>query len=267
MNLSIIINHYKTPDILKLCLKYLFKNLPKELETEIFLTDGEADPKNKEIIKKYPKIKYIPFEKNVGFSKLVNEALKQVKGDFIFIINADIIIHKKNSLTEMIKYLKENPEAGLAGPKLFNIDGSFQQSCFKYYTPLTIPCRRTFLKKTPLCKKTLNKFLMKKINLKQREKPLEVDWLMGSALLTKKEALKKVGFFDDRFFMYFEDVDWCKRFWQNGYKVIWLPGSLMYHYHFRASKGKSLIKTIFNKYTRIHILSALRYFKKHGFGK
>jgi hypothetical protein len=153
------------------------------------------------------------------------------------------------------------------GPKLLNINGSFQQSCFKEHTPFTLPCRRTFLGKTPICKNTLDNFLMKDTDLQNLKKPIKVDWLMGSALMTKKEALDKVGFFDDRFFMYFEDVDWSKRFRQNGYGVVWLPSSVIYHYHFRASKNKNLIRAIFNKYTRIHLKSAWNYFRKHGIKK
>jgi len=266
MELSIIINHYKTPVILKLCLKYLFENLPSNLESEVILVDGETQRETKEILKNYPSIIFVPFKKNVGFAKLANTGIRKSKGEFIFLINADIIIDGKENILKMLNYMKKNPDVGILGPKLLNINGSFQQSCFRFYTPLTVICRRTYLGNTFFCKKNLEKFLMKDIfkNPSKEKKPVEVDWVMGSALLIRKKSIEKIGLFDERFFMYFEDVDLCKRFWKVNQKVVWFPEAVFYHYHLKASKGKKgIFDILFNKYTRIHLISAIKYFIKH----
>jgi len=77
----------------------------------------------------------------------------------------------------------------------------------------------------------------------------------------------EVGGFDERYFMYFEDVDWARRFWEKGLKVMYFPKVTMYHYHFQSSKGKNIFTSIFNKYSRIHVASAIKFFKKFGIKK
>ena len=110
-------------------------------------------------------------------------------------------------------------------------------------------------------KKELERFLMKNV---KKNQPFEVDWLMGSALMFRATTAKKIGPMDRRFFMYFEDVDWCWRSWENGLKVIHNPLVRVYHYHGKQSANKGILKAIFfNKYARIHIQSAIKFFWKH----
>ena len=288
MKISIIINHHQTLEVLQLCLKSLLKNLPENIESEIIVTDSETQEETEEIMREFfPQIIFITSEKNIGFGKSVNRALKKAQGKYILIINADIVIEKKETIKKMIDYLKNNPEIGIIGPKLLNINNTRQVSCFRFYTPAVIACRRTFLGKTKWGKKVLSHFLMddvfnsetsveteiqrNSLNLdfnNSNNSPIFVDWLMGSALLAKREAIEKVGHFDERFFMYLEDTDWCRRFWKAGYKVVYFPQVQMYHYHIQASKKKGgVFDLFFSKYTRIHLSSAIKYFLKWGFKK
>ena len=285
MKISIIINHYQTPEILQLCLKSLLKNLPENIENEIIVTDSETQEETEEIMREFfSQIIFITAKKNIGFGKLVNRALKKTEGEYILIINADIVIDKKETIEKMIGYLKDNPEVGIIGPKLLNINNTRQASCFRFYTPAVIACRRTFLGKTKWGRKILSHFLMddvfdfdKAVEIRSQQNllksdfnnsPIFVDWLMGSALFAKKEAIEKVGYFDERFFMYLEDTDWCRRFWKAGYKVVYFPQVQMYHYHIQASKKKGgILDLFFSKYTRIHLSSAVKYFLKWGFKK
>ncbi len=269
MILSVIINHYQTPEILKLCLRSLIKNLPENIESEIIVADSETQEKTKEMIREnFPQVLFVPNKENIGFGKSVNKALRIVKGDYILIINADIIIAKKETIGKMIDYFQKNPQVGLLGPNLLNINGAWQPSCFRFYTPSVVVCRRTVLGKTKRGKKILKHFLMKDIFSEsgpEKKEAILVDWLMGSVLFTKREALEKVGYFDERFFMYFEDIDWCRRFWQAGYKIVYFPASQMYHYHMQASRKKGgAFDLIISKYARIHLASAVKYFLKWG---
>jgi GT2 family glycosyltransferase len=273
MKISIIINHYQTLEVLQLCLKSLLKNLPENIESEIIVTDSKTQEETEEIMREFfPQIIFITAEKNIGFGKSVNRALKKAQGEYILIINADIVIDRKETIEKMLSYLKNNPEVGIIGPKLLNINNTRQVSCFRFYTPAVIACRRTFLGKTKWGKKVLSYFLMddifNSVEVKFQQSPIFVDWLMGSALLAKKEAIEKVGYFDERFFMYLEDTDWCRRFWKAGYKVVYFPQVQMYHYHIQASKKKGgVFDLFFSKYTRIHLLSAIKYFLKWGLKK
>jgi len=266
--LSIIITHYKSFALLKLCLRSIKKHCDG-LFYEIILTDSESSAYNRLFVEKnYPEIKLVDFKENVGYSKLVNAGIKQAKGNFILIINSDIIIGK-DSVRKLLQFMENHPQVGLVGPRLLNFNGKPQNSCFKFYTPFTILYRRTFLGKLPWAKKTINNFLMKDelagLNSNNNISHIEVDWLMGSALMTNRPALMEVGPLDENFFMYFEDVDLAKRFWEKGYKVAYFPGASVYHYHQKISARKgSLLDVVINKYSRIHIKSALRYFWKHG---
>ncbi len=259
MLFSIIITHYKTPDLLKLCLKSIQENT-QNLPKEIFVVDSAADEETEEFIKNdFPEISYISFKKDVGFAKLVNAGLSGARGNYVLILNADMIL-TKGCLNKMVDYLSTRPEVGLLGPQLLNFDSTIQKSCFRFYRPQTIIYRRTFLGKSKRGQKHLNGFLMSDFD---HQSVREVDWLMGTALLAKKEIIEKIGGMDERFFMYFEDVDWCRRFWKNNYKVIYYPEAKMYHYHGQNSKKTGGLTDLFlTKYTWIHLASAVKYFWK-----
>lgn len=261
MKLSIIINHHRTTETLLKCLAALKKELSGKIgEYEIIVTDSEAEERTVGLLAaKYPEVIYIPHEKNVGFAKIVNPAIEKARGDYFFIINADIILKNEKSLIDMIDYLEKHKDAGIVGPKLLNIDGSVQQSFFREYTPLTILARRTFFGKTSLGKKYLDWFSYK--DKGELGAPTEVEWLMGSALLLERKRLEKIGGkFDERFFMYFEDADLCRRFREVGLKVVYYPLAEMTHYHIRASRGgRGIFDVFFNRLTRVHIASYLKY--------
>ncbi len=268
MKLSIIVNHYRTPEILKICLRSIKENLKKaDFNWEIILTDVATIEKTSEMMEdEFSEVIFISNKKNIGFGRSVNAAVKKARGDYFFIVNADIIIDKKGTIEKLLDFIEKNGDVGMVGPKLLNVNNTVQQSCFRFYTPLTVICRRTLLGKTFLGKKVLNKFLMKDVfQGKKITEPVLVDWLMGSAMMVRKSDLKKVGIFDERFFMYFEDVDWSRRFWENNLKVIYFPQAVMYHYHFQSSKKDSLFNSLLTKYARIHIKSALKYFLKYKF--
>lgn len=260
--LSIIINHYKIPNLLINCIDSIIKNL-KTINYEIIVADSEAQSGTREMLyEKYGKLNnfhYLGFKKNVGFAKSANSAIKESKGNYILILNADIIIKNEKSVIELIDYIEKHKKIGLIGPKLLNVDRTLQQSFFREPGILSILARRTVLAKTKLGQKILNYYTYKDKGL---NKPFEVDWLMGSALMTKRDCLNKVGLLDERFFMYFEDVDWSLRFRKAGYKIIYYPKAIFTHYHIRASLRHGLIDIFLNKYTRIHIASFLKYMWK-----
>jgi GT2 family glycosyltransferase len=263
MELSIIITGYKNPDLLKLCIDSIRKNFswPKE-NYEIIVADSETEEATEIMMREdYPEIQFFPFVKNVGFQALVKKGIEKSQGDYLLILNHDIVV-KKNSIENLFEFIKINPEVGMVGPRLINFNETLQYSCFRFYSPITIVYRRTVLGQLGFAKKHLDNFLMKDYDHKETK---EVDWLMGSTIMVSRSAVEKVGLMDQRFKMYMEDTDWCRRFWENGLKVIYFPGSEMYHYHGRGSAGKGILRLIFfNKLTRLHILSALKYFLKYS---
>ncbi|MBI4158075.1 MAG: glycosyltransferase family 2 protein [Candidatus Yanofskybacteria bacterium] len=261
---SIVIINYKNPPLLRLCLSSLKRVLSTNFKHEILVVDIASTPETRNVVEEFPEVKIAAFKENIGYTKGVNEGIKTSSGDYVLILNPDVMPMAK-SIEELTSYLATNTNVGLAGPRLLNFDGSTQNSCFRYYTPLTILCRRSPLGHTPFGKKVLTRFMMTDKNLNE---PTEAEWLMGSAVMVSRKAMDKVGLLDEKFFLYMSDVDWARRFWENGFKVAYYPHSKMYHYHKRESKGHFGPLDIFlNKQSRLHLIDALRYFRKYGLTK
>ena len=258
--LSIIVVNFKNPPLLRLCLKSLIQTLEPVFEKEIIAVDVSSSVETRNVISEFPEVKPVCFKENIGYTKGVNEGIKASRGEAVLIINPDIV-PLKGSVERMAAYIYKNEKIGLLGPQLLNFDGSIQNSSFAFYGPLTILYRRTFLNLLPWAKKELDRFLA---NGKDKTKISEVDWIMGSALMTTKKAIADIGLMDENLFLYMSEVDWAHRFWENGYKVVYFPESRMYHYHRRGSKGRLDAFDIIKKETRWHIVDAIKYFRKHG---
>lgn len=259
--LSIIIVNFKNPPLLRLCLKSLMNVLGQDFPWEIIVVDVASSIETRNIISEFPKVNSICFKDNIGYTKGVNEGIKKSSGNAMLILNADII-PLKNSIEKMYDYLRKNSEIGIIGPQLLNFDGTPQNSCFRFSSPLTLVYRRTFLGRLFFGRRHLNNFTMKDANGLDAH---PADWLMGSALMVNKEAVNKVGLMDENMFLYMSDIDWPSRFWENGYTVIYYPDSKMYHYHKRDSKGRfGVLDILFKKESRWHLIDAIKYFRKHG---
>jgi hypothetical protein len=261
--LSIIIINYKTPTLLKQCIQSIQKNKPN-FGYEIIAIDNNSEDISAEMVRDdfEDSVVLIANKENLGFPRAVNQGVKKSKASkYILVLNPDITVIQ-NCLDRMYQYMEENKKIAVLGPKLLNPNGSIQYSCFSQYPSLKMVLyRRTVLGKTENAKKKINKFLMTNWDHKQES---EVAWILGSCMFIRKEAIKKVGLMDERFFMYMEDVDWCRRFWNNNYKVVYSPKFEMVHYYQRASASEpSILKSIFNKITRIHIASAIKFFFKY----
>ena len=259
MKLSIAVNSYKSPELLRLCLQSIRENV-SEIEYETISVDSETSEETEMMVREdFPEVRFFPHRENVGFKTLVNQSLKESCGEYVFLINSDIIINEE-TVSDMIAYMDGHPDVAMIGPRQINFNGADQMSCFRFYRPMTILYRRTFLGKLPWGKKHLDWFLMKDYD---RQEPRVVDWIMGSAMLVRREAAEAVGPMDDRFFMYMEDVDWCRRFWEKGYSVVYYPLASVFHYHAKGSARGGIFGLLFNRLTWYHIASALKYFWKY----
>lgn len=261
MELSIVIVNYKTKNLTKECVKCI-KRARLNLEHEIIVVDnGSRDGTAGEFKDILPDVKVLRVPKNLGFAAGNNLGIQTAKGKNILILNPDIVI-KSGEIEKMVFYLNSHPEIGILAPKLLNPDGTLQYSCFhfpKFFTPFY---RRTFLGNLPFGEAELKEYLMSDWDHKEIR---EVDWCLGACLLVKKEDFLSMGFFDEDFFLYFEDADLCRRFHEAKKKVVYFPEASVIHFHRRESAGTGLISFIFKKTTREHIKSWIRYFRKWGF--
>lgn len=254
MELSIIIVNYNVKAFLQNLVHSLQKAVSK-INHEIIVVDNASDDGSVEFIReKFPQINLIVNQTNLGFSKANNVALKVSKGKFILLINPDTIV-SEDTITEMIEFLNEHPDAGLASCKILNPDGSLQLACRRSFPgPWTSFCKVAGLS-TLFPKSKL--FARYNLTFLDENSTYEVDAISGSFMMMKRDVYEKVGGFDEQFFMYGEDLDLCYRIQKNGYKVYYYPGTQIIHYKGESTKRSSLDETkIF--YDAMHL-----FVKKH----
>lgn len=258
MDLSIIVLNYKQKGLVKNCLKNIL-SLNLKLNYEIIVVDNNSEDNCLEMVKNdFPAVKTIASKKNLGYAGGNNLGIKEAKGKYVLILNPDITV-LQGSIEGMYQFMENNLLCALCGPKLLNPDKSIQPSCFRFpklYTPIL---RRTFLGKFDFARKELNNYLMLDV---KKDRIVDADWLIGASVMVRRDAIEKTGLMDERYVFYFEDVDWCRRFKSAGYKIYYLPEMEMIHFHQRLSAQRSGLKSLFDKPTRIHIMSAIKYFWK-----
>lgn len=259
IDVSILIVHATGPELIRQTLRGIRRAAPR-LNYEVIVVDNAKHMGLGDIVKQeFHHIKYIPTEKNHGFGKGMNIALKEAQGEYIMIFNPDIIMDP-GSLEALHAFMEKDKSVGICGPRLYNPNGTLQYSCFRQPTLLLPALRRTPLGKTKLGKKIVDHYLMKEVD---HDEIMEVDSLLGGAMLTRREVLNDVGVFDERFFMYYEDNDICRRAWEKGYRVIYLPESKMMHYYRRLTADGSLFRQIFKYFTWVQIASFIKYMLKY----
>ncbi len=222
-------------------------------ELEIIVVDNASGDDSVELLGSRSDIQLIVNEENLGLSRAVNQGLRVARGDYLLVLNPDILV-KPGSLDALADFLDANPKAGMAGAKLLNEDGSLQYSCRSFYTLWTIILRRTPLGKLFKNSKAIRRHLMLDYD---HEAPARVDWILGACMMTHRRALSDVGGMDERFFLYFEDVDWCYRMDRRGWEVWYAPSSVMTHIYRRASA-----KNPFSRSLLAHISSFFHYYEK-----
>jgi len=261
MDISIIIVNYKSKGLTLNCIKSIKEADFGNLKYEIIVVDNNSEDEIEKFLSwQYPDVKFIQSGANPGVGYGNNLGAKLAQGDYLTIANPDTIVFR-DTFIKLHNYLSNNPDVGLVGPQQFNPDKTIQDSCYRWYGLFTPFYRRTFIGKYNFAKKDLARFLMSDFN-KQATKP--VDWLLGSFLFCRAKTLKEIDLFDTSFFLYFEDTDLCRRFWEHGYKVIYYPEAKIIHNHNRDSAKVPWYYFFTNKASRAHVISWLKYIRKWG---
>ncbi len=223
--LSIVIVNLNTKDLTVGCIRSIEKEA-KDLDFEVLLTDNGSSDGSVEAFQRIKKETYwknrftlILNDSNTGYAKANNQGIRKAKGKYILLLNNDTVVHK-NALQKLIEFAGETPDAGVVGSRLLNIDGTLQMSCYHFPT-ITNAIKEYWFGKKGLFEKFAPK----------GDAPTAVDSVVGAAFLITPEAKKRVGILDERYFAYFEDVDYCRQTWKKGLKVYYLPDSVITHYH------------------------------------
>ena len=253
-DLSITICSWNTIDDLRACLASL-RAAKDEANFEVVVIDnaskdGSADMAETE----FPEFRTLRQTKNLGFTGGHNLAIRERHGRDVALLNSDTVV-RPGAIRAVSQYMKDHPEAGIVGPKLLNPDGSLQFSCRKFPNPVAAAFRNTFLGRLFPKNRFTREYLMEDWD---HSKPREVDWLSGAAMFVRKEVIDQVGVLDDNLFMFCEDVDLCKRAWQHGFKVVYVPDGTITH-----AIGHSTSQVANKMIVRFH-RSMFRYYCKHN---
>jgi GT2 family glycosyltransferase len=202
----------------------------------------------------FPDVKLIANEENLGFAAANNQGLELSTGRYIFFLNPDTIM-KPGSLDLLIDFMDTNPDAGACGPKLLFEDGTVQNTVRRFPSFRGALYRHTIFKSLGLFKAAYNKWLMKDFTY---DRPLDVDQIIGAALMVSRDVLDKTGPMDEKnFFMYYEEVDLCFRIKKTGRRIVFLPQPEIIHLAGQSSGQIPAEKTI------MAMTSLLKFFKKH----
>lgn len=229
---------------------------PNSLQVEIIVVDSaSADDTVEMLLQRFPQIRLIVQSENVGFTRGNNIALKEARGRYLLLLNPDTEI-AGDAITNMAAYLDQYPAVGIIGPHTLNEDGSTQSTRRRFPNFWIGLFESTWLQ--PYAPKSLLDYYYVTDGTPPDE-TMEVDWVQGSAMMVRREVYEQIGGLDEGYIMYSEELDWCKRAKNAGWRVVFLGEAKIIHYG-----GKSSEQAV----ARSHILfqqSKLRYFRKyHG---
>jgi len=253
VDLSVIIVNWNTRDDLARCLASL-RPAAGHLALETVVVDnGSTDGSQRLVRREFPEVRLMPLGRNVGFAAGNNHALPRTTGRYRLLLNPDCIVHE-GALEELVAYADAHRECGLLGPRLLNGDGSLQPSCRAFPTIGALLFRNTFLDRWWPHNPFGRGYLMDGWS---HDRPRQVDWLSGACVLARAEVIEQVGGLDDRYYMYVEDMDWCRSVHQAGWQVVYLPTAVVTHLIGRASDQRPAAMI------RQHHVSMVRYVAKH----
>ncbi len=247
--ISFIIVNWNTRDILMDCLNSIYKTVT-DIDREIYVVDNNStDGSQAAVKKKFPDVKLIENETNTGFAHANNQALKTMQGRFAVLLNSDAVLND-NAIKKLLAFMTSTPRAGIAGVQLLNDDGSRQNSIDNF------PSTGTEI----FNKSILRLFFPGKYPSKNRsyQNPIEVDSVIGACMIVRKEAIEEVGVFDEDYFIFLEETDWCFRMYKKGWKVYHVPDAEVFHL-----SGHSKKKTPWRSQIEYYI-SLYKFFRKNS---
>ena len=253
-NLSIIIVSWNVCELLRACLRAI-ADRGSNLALEVIVVDSGSNDGSPEMVRQaFPTVNLIARPDNVGFPKGNNLGLAQANGRYLLLLNPDAEV-QENALATMVAYMENHPHIGALGPQLLNPDGTVQSSRRRFPSLMTAFFESTWLQNIAPPKLLRDYYLL---DVADGETAV-VDWVTGACLLTRREVYEQLGGLDEGYFMYSEELDWCRRIKDAGWEIIYLPTAQVMHH-----EGKSSEQAV--TYRHINFQRAkLRYFYKyHG---
>jgi len=217
MDLSIIIPSYNTKALLERCLTSVFVSLKKTtIDFDVIVVDNASDDGSQDLVSsRFPQVHLVRNKENVGYGKANNQAIAKAKGEYVVLLNSDIVV-QDDAIGVLYRFIKEKNKA-FAGGKLLNEDGSKQPSCGPFFS-LPMVALMLFAKGDYWG-----------VTRYSPDESQRVDWVSGACLIGRKAAFGEVGLFDDRIFMYMEEIDLLYRAREKGYVTFFVAESRFIH--------------------------------------
>lgn len=224
-DISVLIVNYNGREKLRTCLQSIL-DTKENLAVEVLVSDnGSRDGSIRMVKEDYPDVVLVENHENLGFGKANNIALPLCRSEHILLFNPDTAL-TPGALRTMLEFMKAHPDAAAIGPKLTNIDGSLQRSIRRFPSLINQLSESLFLYR--FSRRGSGEVIEDPESYAQSR---EVDWVTGAAMLVRKEAFDSIGGFDERFFLYSEETDWCARAKTGGWKIFFFPGAKVMHIH------------------------------------
>jgi len=225
VDLSVSIVSYRTPDLLRRCLTAI-EGQRESLELQVTVVDNASGDQSVELVRaEFPWVEVLANSRNVGFGAAHNQALRPAKGRFWMVLNSDTV-PAPGALKKLVDTLAADPGVAVAGPRLVYPDGTLQSSRRRFPTIATL-----FFESTQLQRFWPRNRILRDYYVEDRSdtRAQNVDWLVGACLCLRPEAVRQVGLFDERFFMYSEEIDLCQRLRAAGWRVRFEPSAEVLH--------------------------------------
>jgi len=231
-DVEIVIVGWNVRDLVRACLRSIYRSDGLVRFAVHVVDNGSGDGTVEMLQQEFPQVHVLANDRNVGFAVANNQGLRQCRGRYVLCLNSDTIL-RPDTLSSMVAFLDAHRDAGAAGCRLLNADGSFQLS-FAYPHGLGGD-----LKQKWIAWGTRNSRWFRQWYARRHEQVEEVGVVVGAFLMVRREVIEQIGAFDESFFMYFEDSDWCYRIRQQGWKVFYVPEVEIIHLHGQTSKQRS----------------------------
>jgi len=223
--LSIVVVTWNNAGIIRQCLKSL-QSISDYPDAEIILVDNASSDGTADIVEReFPAINLVRSRTNLGFAGGNNIGIRKSNGKYVSLINSDVVA-TQGSLDTLLQYMEEHPDIGVLGPKMIMPDGTVGASCMCFPTVANWFWRALALDVVFKHSRRFGAYLMTYF---QYDRPSDVDVLTGWFWMIRREAMEQVGLLDERFFMYGEDIDWCRRFRDAGWRVVFFPRATAIH--------------------------------------
>ncbi|UCG23142.1 MAG: glycosyltransferase family 2 protein [Chloroflexota bacterium] len=254
LDLSIIIVSWNVRELLADCLRSVDENRGR-LDLEVIVVDSASNDGSPETVRdEFPWVRLHACPENVGFPRGNNLAMRMAYGRYLLLLNPDTVV-LDDALTQMLTYLEDHKDVGVVGGQLLNADGTIQSSRRRFPTLITAVFESTWLQ-SHAPTDVLRRFYMEDI---ADDMSVEVDWLVGACLMVRREVILDVGLMDEAYFMYSEELDWCRRIKEAGWRIVYLPAAHIVHYI-----GQSSDQAVTERHINFQ-RAKLRYFSKyHG---